>query len=271
MLKSWIGLRQLPAQTPEAPRKTSLTAVCIFYVLAYIIVYFANFLVLAEYVYLNLFQRLMVNAALTSLLFLGVYFISKQFVGFWDLRMIGFKRENFVKSLLLASAVLTPIQIFIVVEANLVGVNSFTTRMAIPWLSPPYQPWLPMYTIVLWLLSGLISFSIFQAFPHSLLKNYRYSIIAIAVLWVGLYNAPLLTGQFLVEDILLLGILFLVVYHYTKNALGLIIIYVLAYEGPILWTIGVAWGTGALLLTLYARMIWCTMSALMLIGHRLMK
>ena len=264
-------MSQVPEQTLGTPRKVSLTSVWIFYVLVYFIVYVANYLVLAGYVRLNLLQRLLINTALAALLFVGIYFISKHFVGGWNPRMIGFSRENFAKSLLLASAVLTPLQIFIVVEANLVGVGSFITRMSIPWLSPPYQLWLPFYAIILWLLSGLTSFSILQAFPHSLLKNYKHSMIAIAALWVGLYNAPLLTGELLVDDILFLGILFLVVYHYTENALGLIIVYVLAYEGPILWTIGVAWGTGAVLATLYARMIWCTMSALIFIGIRLTK
>jgi hypothetical protein len=246
-------------------------AVCIFYVVAYITLYAANYLTIAHYVYLSVLNELLISAVAASVLFLVVYFISKRFFGRWNLGMIGFKKENFVKSLLLASAVLAPIEIFLVVAANLVGVNSLSTSWAISWLSPPYQLWLPFYAIAVWSLYGLISFSILQAFPHSLLKNYKYALIAISVLWIGLYNFPLLTGQLLPDDILFLGILFLVVYHYTKNVLGMVIVYVLAYEGPVLWTIGAAWGSGTLIITLYARTIWCSASAIILAGYSLIK
>jgi hypothetical protein len=211
------------------------------------------------------------NAAITSLMFLAVYSISKHFVGGWNLGMAGFKKENFVKSFLLASATLTPIQIFIIIGANLIGINSFRSRMAVPWLTPPYNPWLPLFAIVLWSLYGLFSFSILQAFPYETLKNHKYMLLVISALWIGLYNTPLLTGEFSPDDILFLGIIFLLVYHRTRNALGLIPVYVLLYEGPILWIIGVAWGEEALLVTLYARMIWCIISALILVWYGLKK
>lgn len=235
--------------------KYSLNVACMFYILIYIIIYVPNYWVITQHFYLNFLQRILVNAAITSLMFLAVYSISKHFVGSWNLGMVGLKGENFVKSFLLASAALTPLQIFIIIGANLIGINSFRSRMAVSWLTPPYDLWLPLFAIVLWSLYGLFSFSILQAFPYEILKNHKkkYALLAISALWIGLYNAPLLTVEFIPEDILFLGIIFLVVYHRTRNALGLIPVYVLLYEGPILWIIRVAWGEGALLVTLYAR------------------
>jgi hypothetical protein len=252
-------------------KKHPLRVACIFYVLIYVITYVSSYVVITQYTYLNFLQRILTNAVITSVMFLVAYSISKRFLGSWNLRMVGLIRENFVKSFLLASAALTPIQIFIIIGANLIGINSFRSYMAVPWLTPPYNPWLPLFAIVLWSLYGLFSFSILQAFPYEILKNHKYTLLVISALWIGLYNAPLLTGEFLPEDILFLGIIFLVVYHRTRNALGLIPVYVLLYEGPILWIIGVAWGEGVLLVTIYARMIWCIVSALILVWYRLKK
>jgi hypothetical protein len=257
----------------ELSEKRSLNVACMFYILIYIITYIPNYVVITQYFYLDFLQRILISAAITSLMFLLIYFVSKYFVGNWNLGLVGLKRENFVRSFLLASAALTPIQIFIIVGANLIGINFFRNYMALPWLTPPYDPWLPLLAAVLWSSYGLFSFSILQAFPYEILKNHRekYALPAISALWIGLYNTPMLTREFLPDDILFLGVIFLIIYHRTRNALGLVPVYVLLYEGPILWIIGVSWGEGALLVTLYARLICCIISALILMWHRLKK
>ncbi|KXB01968.1 hypothetical protein AKJ43_02775 [candidate division MSBL1 archaeon SCGC-AAA261D19] len=205
-------------------------------------------------------------------LFLSVILVSKLFLGEWKPRRIGWVKENFSMSFLWVSAVCLPLTLSSLVRVHVAGVSTvIESYHGAPGASAPYSLWLPLFAIVLWALFGATSFSFLQAFPYESLREYpkKYVLPSIALLFILLYNAPLVTGEFNVCDILWLGIIFLLLYHKFRNSLSLILAYVTLFEFPVLWCFGAAWGEAAFFTVLYARVAWSGIAALTLVLFKL--
>ncbi len=70
---------------------------------------------------------------------------------------------------------------------------------------------------------------------------------------IALYNAPLLTGEWIPEDILVLCLIYPMIYSLTHNSAGLIASYVAVYELPIAAAVLQGWGEAAYTVLLYLR------------------
>lgn len=113
-----------------------------------------------------------------------------------------------------------------------------TTRLV--WSANPGT--VPILALTFWSLNGL-ALVFLIAFPSELLREYRgrYAILVVFLLFSGLYNAPLLTGQVLLDDIILIGLFLTIVYYRTRNSSGLVVTYVLN-EAPVWYAVGIAYG-----------------------------
>jgi len=177
------------------------------------------------------------------------------------LGLLGFKREGLWRSLVYSGAALgiatVPIALFHRVSPSRI------VQMAIKhassggwpvWMNHTSPMLLPAYAVVIWGISGILFLSLLIAYPYEILGA-RY-LPFISFMFTITYNLPLLTGEWVVDDVVVLGILFPVLYHMTRNSLGLIISYVLLYEYPVLVSFLKGWGMQAFVLLLFGRVIW---------------
>lgn len=235
-----------------------------FYALVYLFMY-GSVLVLPEFNTLSLLDRLVLSGITFSFLFLVNFFIQTSSGG-WIPKRIGWAKKNFLESFLWASVLLSPLAFSTLVMTYTSGMEMAMKRWNIG-ISPPYPSWLPLFGLAFWSLSGMIFFSFCQAFPYECLQKYpkRYVLPVVALLFILLYNAPLVTGEFRPDDILWLGVIFLLMYHKFRNSLSLILAYVVLFEGPVLWCFKAGWGSKVFIGLLYVRTVWCMVAALVLV------
>ena len=113
---------------------------------------------------------------------------------------------------------------------------------------------LPIYAILLWMGWGLLFFHVILAKAYEL--SGARTLPAISLTLVLLYNFPLLTGEWHLDDVLFLGVIFPIIYHFTRSSAGLVISYVLLYERPVLMAFLEGWGYSAFVAVLSVRVAW---------------
>ena len=127
-----------------------------------------------------------------------------------------------------------------------------------PWFDNVDPTTLPIVAIAMWLASGVFWFGLLQAFPYEVLirRPKKVVIPLISLSSVLLYNAPLLTGEWKVDDIVFLGVLCPLIYHLTRNSVGIILNYVFLFELPVAAAFLRGWGEAAFSAFLALRMAW---------------
>lgn len=156
---------------------------------------------------------------------------------------IGIRRRGILGSFLWANAFLLPLMIFLLVMVLAYGPESLLANSGVPLPAAPIPLWYPLFASTAWIIGGTVAFPVLQAYPYESLLDVpkKYAIPLIAVLWAGLYNASLLTGEFKPDDIIFFGFLFTVAYHKSRNSIGLVAAYVLA-EAPLWYVVAATWG-----------------------------
>lgn len=93
-------------------------------------------------------------------------------------------------------------------------------------------------------------------------------------MFILLYNAPLLTGEWKLDDIIFLGVVYPTILYRYRNSLGLIVSYVALYEMPVRAAFLRGWGFDALNIVLLFQVAWGVTSiviALTLIWSKIQK
>ena len=186
------------------------------------------------------------------------------------LRLLGLRKKGILRSFLWANAVLLPLMVILLGSVLVSGPESLLVNAQVPFPVPPIPPWYPIFGSTAWVLGGLTAFPFLQAYPYEEMNGLpkRYVVPLIVVLWVGLYNAPLITGAVIWDDIVLFGFLFAVAYHKSRNSIGLVAAYVLA-ELPVWSLIAGTWGIGVFTAGIIARTVLSVASVIaLLIWHR---
>ena len=225
--------------------------------LSFVLVYGFNWAYLQGYVPLRLV--VLVNLAGVSLMLMAACLIARHCLGKRPAQALGLRREGLLGSFLWPGVITTPLAISTLAGAY-VSPELIAGLGSSEWLlhvSP--RPYVPLVALLTWSLSGISYFMLFQAFLYEILaeRPRRCVLPAIWVLSCLLYNAPLMTGSWKLDDMLILGVLFPLVYARTRCSVGLIVTYVLVYEAPIKWAFWFSGGWLAFWALLYARAIWC--------------
>ena len=225
--------------------------------LSYVLVYGFNWACLQGYVPLRLV--IPINLVGVGLMSMAACLIARYCLGKRPTQALGLRREGLLGSFLWPGMITAPLAI-----SMLAGAYAFPELIAglgsSEWLlhvSP--RPYVPLVALLTWSLFGVSYFVLFQAFLYEILaeRPRRYVLPTIWVLSCLLYNAPLMTGSWKLDDMLILGVLFPLVYARTRCSVGLIVTYVLVYEAPIKWAFWLSGGWPAFWTLLYARAIWC--------------
>ncbi len=150
-------------------------------------------------------------------------------------------RRGLLRSFTLSSGVIMALNLIAMGYWTLVrgtGLYSILRRMEelaegykVPWFGsvPPHL--LPLAALVIWSVSGLFFFTLVQA--YGIEKLGRRGVLLAVIVSSLLYNAPLLTGEWKPDDLLILCSIFPLVYWISGNSLGLMISYVTMFELPV--------------------------------------
>ena len=159
------------------------------------------------------------------------------------LRLLGFRKEGILRSFLWANAFLLPLLVTLLGIVSISGPESFLANAGVTLPAAPIPQWYPFFASTAWIFGGLTVFPFLQAYPYEKMAGLpkRYVVPLIAILWVGLYNAPLVTGAVIWDDIVFFGFLFTTAYHKSRNSIGLVAAYVLA-ELPVWAIFAGTWG-----------------------------
>ncbi|GEM_PF-3742000 len=173
------------------------------------------------------------------------------------------RRRGLLRSFILSSGVIMALNLIAIGYWMLVrgtSLNSILRRMEeladgykVPWFGsvPPHL--LPLAAIVIWSVSGFFYFTLVQA--YGIEKLGRKGVLLAVIASSLLYNAPLLTGEWKPDDLLILCLLFPLVYWISGNSLGLVISYVTMFELPVAAAYTQGWGHAGFLLILGFRTV----------------
>ncbi len=161
------------------------------------------------------------------------------------LRSLGLRRDGILSGFLWANAFLLPLTIFLLGMVLATGPESLLANAPVPLPTAPIPLWYPLFASTAWVFGGSTAFPFLQAYPYEKMidRPKKCVIPLVALLWVGIYNAPLVTGVVISDDIVFFGILFTVAYHKSRNSIGLVATYVLA-ELPVWSLVAGTWGGG---------------------------
>lgn len=189
---------------------------------------------------------------------------------------LGFTGGNLLKSIVLSSAsVFIPAAILGAAAYSLYGVNPFERLLeatiyynrhyAPPWFDNVPRELLPLVALLVWLLAGVGWFAFVQSFP--LLHLHRSlgvaSIPIVSILFILLYNLPLITGDWDLGDIATLGVAYPIILYKYRNSLGLIVSYIILYEMPVRAAFLKGWGLSTLKVIIYLQAAWGAASTIM--------
>ncbi len=182
------------------------------------------------------------NAMSLIFLLLIAYYLSAPLR--WERRfpeLIGLRCRNALPSLFVSGAFITVPGLALIGVAAVTGLDLLgllygnASRLSIPWFSYVSGPALPLLAVAVWSISGLTWFSLLQAFPYEVMGGGRrlLSLIIVSLGFIGLYNLPLVTGEWKLDDIVMLGVAYPIAYALTRSSVGLIINYVFLFELPV--------------------------------------
>ncbi len=261
---------------PRAPVR--ILAITLYYIVVFALIYAPTFYVLHYSPALSSDPLiLLIYLAITLILLtLAAYMVHQRLCPGPFRGMLGLTFRDLRESLVLSSASFTlPFLILGAVEL-LGGSNPLDTALkatisyaydesrAPPWFSHVPSKLLPLYAALVWSLAGLLWFSLVQSFPLSCLSQRLgpWSLSLVQLLFILLYNAPLLTGDWKPDDIIFLGLLFPTVLYLHRNSLGLIASYVALFEMPIRAAVLRGWGAQALKAFLLLQVAWGTAASI---------
>ncbi len=159
------------------------------------------------------------------------------------IRLLGIRKEGLLESFLLSSGIIAIMNLMAIIYAMIsmnVGLGAILERArtlaetyrGAYWFEGMPSSLLPLAALVMWTAIGILYFSLIQA--YGIEKLGKKGILVAIMVSALLYNAPLVTGQWKVDDLLILCILFPVIYWITGNSLGLVASYVIMFELPVL-------------------------------------
>ena len=256
------------------PRE-KIVSITFFYSLAYLIAYIVNpFLSHLEMPYI-LSILLLTHILILIGTFLIVYVVLKLNNENCTLSTFGIRKHNLSNSFLWATALSTPIPLLWLIGTQIADVDTMLIAAKPSWANPPISLQVLISAILLWILAGIVAFIFWEAFPYEFMKDFpkKFVIPLIAVSWAGLYNTPLLTGKFDPFDVIFFGFLFTLVYHKTRNSMGILMAYLLN-ENPLWWIIAAVFGPNikvAFMTFLILRMSICSVSAFWVIRTKISK
>jgi len=208
--------------------------------------------------------------SINSLILVIALFLAYSFSQRSDIKfshVLGIKKEGLFGSLIFSGAILGFLSLVTLIALKLIGgihstdeflkiiITKVSTYSGTPWFNYANPTMLPFVALVVWTISGVLFFALMIAYPYEIINNPRYLPI-ISLLFVFLYNNPLITGEWKPDDIIVLGILFPLIYHLTRNSIGLILSYVFLFEFPILVAFLKGWGITAFLILFVGRILW---------------
>jgi hypothetical protein len=168
---------------------------------------------------------------------------------------LGFRKEGFLESLVLSSAFYALYMLLLAIIAYFVlrmdpfdQFLSSAFMCSVPlWFSRVDPLFLPVAAILFWLILGIVSLAFLQSFPINALSraSKKITIPLISILFIMLYNMPLLTWEWKLDDIIFLGILFPLILYKYGNSLGLVLSYTFLYEMPVRVAFLRGWGENA--------------------------
>ncbi|QTA38179.1 hypothetical protein JYK00_01160 [Thermosipho ferrireducens] len=220
--------------------KKLLNSLVFFYILVYTISYVAVPAFHKFFKPKTISGTLLLNSVVLLMMFAVIYTIikiNKNDKTFFA--TLGIRKKNTFSSFLLAEAFSIPILLSWLIGVKVAGINAMLVAAKPSWINMEDVSFQSLFfAIILWTLTGIISFSFWQAFPYELMNSFplKLKLTLIVILWSGLYNAPLLSGKFDLFDIVFFGLLFTIVYHKRKNSIGILIAYLLN-ENPLWWII----------------------------------
>ncbi len=257
------------------PRE-KIVSIVLFYLLTYLITYTVSPF---------LFSQLEMPHTLPSLLLTHILMLVGMFsIVYAVLRLnnenrilstFGIRKHNLGNSFLWATAFSTPIPLLWLIGTQIVGVDTMLVAAKPSWANPPISLQALISAILLWILAGIVAFIFWEAFPYELMKDFPKNLIIplIAVLWAGLYNTPLLTGNFDPFDVIFVGFLFTLANHKARNSIGILMAYLLN-ENPLWWVTAAVFGPNIKMVftaSLILRMLICSISAFWVIGAKISK
>jgi len=236
-------------------------AIYVYGYVGFILVYYYVPAIMGDFIYALMYG--LVEVFVFSLL---AYIVYRRFGDKSFLHYLGFKREGLLDSLVLSSAPFALYNLLLATIAYLVlGVDPLSKFLTMtrecsvpPWFNQVSPAFLPIATILFWLLSGIVSFAFLQAFSIQVLSKIskKFLIPLVFILFVLYYNFPILTGKLKLDDVIFLGILFPLILYKYGNSIGLILTYTFLYEMPVRAAFLRGWGEPALWTLVSMQLTW---------------
>lgn len=255
--------------------RKKIFSIIIFYLLVYLIIYIVNPLLFSHLEILYIPLRLLINHIL---ILVGIFLIAHAVLRLNNenriLLTLGIRKHNLGNSFLWATALSTPISLFWIIGTWVSGVSKMLTIAKPSWINPPISSIVLLYSVSFWILSGVMVVMFWESFPYEFMRDFpkKFVIPLIIALWAGLYNTPLITGKFDPFDIIFFGFLFVMVYHKTRNSVGILMAYLLN-ENPLWWVITAAFGPNTervFVVFLIFRLLVCLLSILWIIKVKIL-
>ena len=259
----------LVSGTSDSRREVLLIG--LYYLVIYIYIYVSSVYILKfspELVRSPIFILIYIVIAI-ALYSLTAYMLYRRLGNGSFRRYLGFTSSSFLESLIFSSASITlPAIVLGIIAYVFYGVDLFERLfeatsnydryLAPPWFDYVPKTFLPLVALLVWLFAGVVWFALVQAFPIQYLsRSLGIAAIPVAsVMFILLYNAPLLTGEWKLDDIIFLGVVYPTILYRYRNSLGLIVSYVALYEIPVRAAFLRGWGFDALNIVLLFQVAW---------------
>ncbi|MCE4602340.1 MAG: hypothetical protein F7B18_04070 [Desulfurococcales archaeon] len=245
----------------------------LYYIITYAYIYITSFFII------KYFPNLISNPAVTIAtiigaiaIFLVVAYLTYTLILGCDesgfLQSLGLTTRNLLESLSFSSSSIAIPAIALGIIAYIGGADPvrmifedvvrYLENAPPPWFSEVPNHILPLASIAVWSLVGIVWFAFLQVFPLNLLSRVAgpASVLVVSLLFILIYGAPLLTGDWKPDDIVILGVLFPIVLYRYRNSLGAVMSYVLLYEMPVRAAFLQGWGFTALKILVALQALW---------------
>ena len=245
----------------------------LYYIITYAYIYIISFFII------KYFPNLISNPAVTIAtiigaiaIFLVVAYLTYTLILGCDesgfLQSLGLTTRNLLESLSFSSSSIAIPAIALGIIAYIGGADPvrmifedvvrYLENAPPPWFSEVPNHILPLASIAVWSLVGIVWFAFLQVFPLNLLSRVAgpASVLVVSLLFILIYGAPLLTGDWKPDDIVILGVLFPIVLYRYRNSLGAVMSYVLLYEMPVRAAFLQGWGFTALKILVALQALW---------------
>lgn len=167
--------------------------------------------------------------------FIFCVILSKKYEGKFELSFLGMRREGFLASYLISSALGLASMVILIMEIRTIGYSSVSSSIiSAGFVFKPLYLSIP-FSALMFLLISIIAFSIWMAYPLRLLSKVKSRkrtvlIVAALILWILLFDQTLFTAQISPGDLLLFDIIFAFLFLRYGNAYGLIAGYLFTGE-----------------------------------------